>query len=129
MLQPTSVTTTPFGRHVAILSLSGPCSGAGVCEELVAQATRAVESDRTGLVVDLRDATGLGADVLETIRDIDRAGHRCGWRLVVVRPFSGPLRTLFFSEALDLGLTLSSSRAHALLWAMRVHPASAQAAS
>jgi hypothetical protein len=129
MLQPTSVTTTPFGRHVAILSLSGPCSGAGVCEQLVAAATEAVESDRTGLVVDLRDATGLGADVIEVIRDIDRTAHRCGWRLVVVKPCSGPLRTLFFSEALDLGLTLASTRAVALLWAMRVPPASVQAAS
>lgn len=85
-------------------------------------ASEAVERDRTGIVIDLRRATGLGADVLQTICEIDRAAHRCGWRVVVVKPSAGPLRTLFFSEALDMGLTLATTRATALIWAMRAEP-------
>jgi hypothetical protein len=117
----------PFGRHAATISLTGACTGSAVCEDLVAAVADAVEANRTGLVIDLRAATGLGADVLQTIRDIDQAGDRCGWRVVVVKPSAGPLRTLFFSEALDMGLTMATTRALALLWAMRVRPQAASA--
>jgi hypothetical protein len=66
--------------------------------------------------------TGLSAEVLQAIRDIDTASHRCGWRVVVVKPSAGPLRTLFFSEALDMGLTLATTRATALISVMRAEP-------
>lgn len=127
MLKPSSVTSIPFGRHAVTIGLSGACTGAAVCQDLVGAASAAVEGDRTGIVIDLRRATGLGADVLEIIRDIDRAGDRCGWRVVVVKPSAGPLRTLFFSEALDMGLTMATTRAIALLWAMRARPQAASA--
>ena len=122
MLKPSSVTSAPFGRHAVTISLSGPCTGEAVRRDLLAAATAAVENDRTGIVIDLRRATGLGGDVLQAIRDIDRTGERCGWRVVVVRPSAGPLRTLFFSEALDMGLTLATTRATALILAMRAEP-------
>ena len=122
MLKPSSVTSAPFGRHTVTITLSGPCTGDAICRELLAAASTAVERDRTGIVIDLRRATGLGGDVLQAIRDIDRAGTRCKWRVVVVKPSAGPLRTLFFSEALDMGLTLATTRATALIWAMRAAP-------
>ena len=122
VLKPSSVTSSPFGRHAVTIRLIGPCTGQAVSRDLIAAASDAVESNRTGIVIDLRRATGLGADVLETIRDIDRTGQRCGWRVVVVRPSSGPLRTLFFSEALDMGLTLATTRATALILTMRAEP-------
>ena len=109
VLKPSSVTSVPFGRHAATISLSGPCAGSALCEELVAAVAEAVEGNRTGIVIDLRRATGLGADVLQTICDIDRTGDRCGWRVVVVKPSAGPLRSL------------------ARLWAMRVRPQAASA--
>lgn len=122
MLQPTSVTSRPFGRHAVTVMLSGACSGPVVCQRLVDAVSRSVEVDRTGIVIDLRGATGLGGDVLEIIRDINRTGDRHGWRVVVVKPGGGPLRTLFFSDALKMDMRLVGTRRAALLWAMRARP-------
>lgn len=118
MTPATSVSYTPFGRHVAILELDGPCTGADCCRELVGLAARAVEADRTGLVIDLRRASGLGADLLEAILEIQRAADISGWRVAVVRPAVGPLRQLFRSTDLDIAVTHVSTRATAIVSVM-----------
>jgi hypothetical protein len=113
-----TVGCAPFGRHVALISLTGPCRGTEAGEELVRAVARAVEADRTGIVVDARDATGLGTDVLTALVDIDRAAAPAGWRLALVRPDRGPLRVLFREIELDLTMPVFTTRALAILWTM-----------
>jgi hypothetical protein len=113
-----TVGCAPFGRHVAVISLTGPCRGPEAGENLVRAVAQAVEADRTGLVVDARDATGLGADVLSALVDIDRAAAQADWRVALVRPDRGPLRVLFREIELDLTMPVFTTRATAILWTM-----------
>ena len=68
--------------------------------------------------MDARDATGLGADVLTALVDIDRAAAPAGWRVALVRPDRGPLRVLFREIELDLTMPVFTTRALAILWTM-----------
>jgi hypothetical protein len=113
-----AISYAPFGRHVAVLALAGPCIGTQAREQLIRATARAVEADRTSIVIDSRDAATLGVEVISAIQDIDRAAMKAGWRVALVRPGQGVLRDLFREIDLDLAMPVFTTRATAILWTM-----------